>query len=224
MRRSVRTLAAGALALGLTFTSGLVFAQSTNSTVTLCSDVSKGTLTLAPASGCGAKQTAVSVATSSGLAALQSKVTSVETALPAVQNQLTAAEGNISTLQSNTSALQSTVAAAQGSISTLQGDTQALQTAVSKMPKGLYRRTEGFKIAPGGILRKLLSCDAGDLATGGGYYFLGNGPMGGGHVEVFTNQPISDYTKEGTGWDLGIRNITTAEYNGVITVMCADLQ
>jgi hypothetical protein len=89
---------------------------------------------------------------------------------------------------------------------------------------GIYTNFEVISVPASGLVRQSIECNAGDLATGGGYFLFTGGLTNAQlEVEVFANQPISEFGKEGTGWDIGILNETTTARSGSGTVVCSDL-
>jgi hypothetical protein len=92
-------------------------------------------------------------------------------------------------------------------------------------PPCIYHLDEKITVPPmeirGGVLRQNIECLTGDFATGGGY-FLNTSTLTDDNlnVEVFSNHPITDFNKEGTGWDIGIRNKTPIQRTGFAHVAC----
>lgn len=94
-------------------------------------------------------------------------------------------------------------------------------TEVIMVSPSLYQIHESFVMRPHGVVRRVLQCNDGDLATGGGY-FLYTSELDPGDllVEVFANAPSTDLAIVGTGWDIGIKNKAAIERNGFAFVIC----
>ena len=84
-----------------------------------------------------------------------------------------------------------------------------------------YQVSDAFTVPALGVLRRNVSCNPGDVATGGGYFLNTTGLADADlDVEVFSNAPIGDFGIEGSGWDIGIRNKAAVERSGGGFAVC----
>ena len=71
------------------------------------------------------------------------------------------------------------------------------------------------------VVRILVPCNAGDGGVGaGGYFYNGGGSI---DVAVFVSSPITDFGRQDTGWDVGMRNRSATPTSGFAYARCVHL-
>ena len=93
--------------------------------------------------------------------------------------------------------------------------------ATTVLASTVYQVTDAITVPGSGALRRIIRCNPGDVATGGGY-FLNTAHLADVDldVEVFANAPITDDGIEGTGWDIGIHNKAPVDRTGFGYAVC----